>query len=56
MAADFACISQVLKDALLQDLGDEVVLIFRYGSQLKGTTHVNRQRLFRPGHLLCAGP
>jgi hypothetical protein len=39
MAADLAYITEVLKDALLRDLGDEVDLIFRYGSHLKGTTH-----------------
>jgi hypothetical protein len=32
-------ITEMLKDALLRDLGDEVELIFRYGSYLKGTTH-----------------
>ena len=39
MAADLNHITEVLKDALLRDLGDEVDLIFRYGSHLTGTTH-----------------
>ena len=29
----------MMTDALLRELGDEVELIFRYGSQIKGTTH-----------------
>ena len=32
-------IIEVLKDALLRKSGDEVDLIFQYGSHLKGTTH-----------------
>jgi hypothetical protein len=39
MAADLNHITEVLKDALLRDLGDEVDLIFRYGSHLTGATH-----------------
>ena len=32
-------IIEILKRAMLQKLGDEVDLIFQYGSQIKGTTH-----------------
>ncbi len=39
MSVDLACIIEVLKEALLRNLGDEVDLIFRYGSHLKGTAH-----------------
>ena len=39
MALDMLHISEVLKDAILRDLGDEVEVIFRYGSYLKGTMH-----------------
>jgi predicted nucleotidyltransferase len=39
VTVDLNPITEVLKIALLRDLGDEVELIFRYGSQLKGTTH-----------------
>ena len=39
MAIAMMRINEMLKDALLRDLGDEVELIFRYGSYLNGTTH-----------------
>lgn len=39
MAIDLAHLTQVMTDALLRDLGDEVDLIFRYGSFLNGNTH-----------------
>jgi hypothetical protein len=39
MAIDIARITDVLKNALLRELGDEVELIFCYGSYLKGTAH-----------------
>lgn len=39
MAIDIMRVTEVLKEAILRELGDEVDLIFRYGSQLKGTTH-----------------
>jgi hypothetical protein len=39
MAADTAHIIDLLQAALLRDLGEEVELIFRYGSLLKGTAH-----------------
>ena len=39
MALDIVLTIEILKDALLRDLGDEVDLIFRYGSHLKGTAH-----------------
>jgi hypothetical protein len=39
MAVDMTRITEVLKEALLRELGDEVDLIFRYGSHLKGTAH-----------------
>lgn len=39
MALDAQQTIQLLQDALLRDLGDEVDLIFRYGSYLQGTTH-----------------
>jgi predicted nucleotidyltransferase len=31
--------TEILKAKILHDLGDEVDLIFRYGSHLKGTAH-----------------
>jgi hypothetical protein len=37
--AELAQVTDVLSTALLRDLGDEVDLIFRYGSFLKGNTH-----------------
>ena len=39
MAADLLQITEVLTTALLRALGDEVDLIFRYGSFIKGNTH-----------------
>jgi GAF domain-containing protein len=39
MSADLESITRVVTTALLRDLGDEVDLIFRYGSQLQGNTH-----------------
>ena len=39
MAVDLIQLTATLKDALLRDLGDEVELIFRYGSFLKNATH-----------------
>ena len=39
MAVDLRHVTAVLKTALLRDLGDEVDLIFRYGSFLKETMH-----------------
>ena len=39
MTADLTRITEVLKTALLRDMGDEVDLIFRYGSHLKGAAH-----------------
>jgi len=39
MAVDILPAIEVTKEALLLELGDEVDLIFRYGSQLKNTTH-----------------
>jgi hypothetical protein len=39
MAIDIIRVTEVLKNAILRELGDEVDLIFRYGSQLTGTTH-----------------
>ena len=39
MTIDTTRIITILQDALLRELGDEVELIFRYGSSLKGTTH-----------------
>ena len=39
MAIDIIRVTEVLKEAILRELGDEVDLIFRYGSHLKGTTH-----------------
>jgi len=39
MAIDIIRVTEVLKETILRDLGDEVDLIFRYGSYLKGTTH-----------------
>ena len=38
MSVDIDRTIEILKDALLRDLGDEVDLIFRYGSFLKGAT------------------
>lgn len=39
MAVDLQHVTEVLKTALLRDLGDEVDLIFRYGSFLQGNMH-----------------
>jgi hypothetical protein len=39
VTADTFRLIDTVKDALLRDLGQEVDLIFRYGSTLKGTTH-----------------
>ncbi len=39
MAPDLIRIVEVLKAGILRELGDEVDLIFRYGSFLKGTEH-----------------
>ncbi len=39
MAVDLQALLDVMQAALLRDLGDEVELIFRYGSQVKGNTH-----------------
>lgn len=39
MSADLLQITEVLTTALLRDLGDEVDLIFCYGSYLKGNAH-----------------
>lgn len=39
MTTDFDAVRDVLIDALLARLGDEVDLIFQYGSLLKGNTH-----------------
>ncbi len=39
MAADLLQITEVLTTALLRKLGDEVDLIFRYGSFIRGNTH-----------------
>jgi hypothetical protein len=39
MAVDISRTIEMLKEALLRDLRDEVDLIFRYGSYLKGTVH-----------------
>ncbi len=39
MAIDIIRVTEVLKETILRDLGDEVDLIFRYGSYLRGTTH-----------------
>ena len=39
MSLDIQYTLDVMTDALLRELGDEVELIFRYGSHLKGTTH-----------------
>ena len=36
---DLQAIIETLKSAMLHKLGDEVDLIFQYGSQVKGTTH-----------------
>lgn len=39
MAIDISQTLQIMQDKLLRDLGDEVDLIFCFGSQLTGTTH-----------------
>jgi len=39
MAVDIPRTIEMLKEALLRDLGDEVDLIFQYGSYVKGTVH-----------------
>ncbi|MFN8489593.1 MAG: hypothetical protein U0350_18560 [Caldilineaceae bacterium] len=39
MALDLNQLIQVQQDALLRDFGEEVELIFRYGSFLKNATH-----------------
>jgi len=39
MTIDFDAVRDVLTDALLAQLGEEVDLIFQYGSLLKGNTH-----------------
>jgi hypothetical protein len=39
MALDVARITDVLTRALLRDLGDEVDLVFRYGSRVTGRAH-----------------
>jgi hypothetical protein len=39
MAVDLMHLTEVVKEALLRDLGEEVDLIFCYGSYLKGNTH-----------------
>ena len=39
MTIDISRTTEILKEALLRDLGDEVDLIFLCGSYLKGTTH-----------------
>ena len=39
MAVDMQELMAVMTRALLRDLGDEVDLIFRYGSYIKGNTH-----------------
>ncbi|MBX3000631.1 MAG: nucleotidyltransferase domain-containing protein [Caldilineaceae bacterium] len=39
MAVDLTNLTQVVTAALLRDLGDEVDLIIRYGSQVRGNTH-----------------
>jgi hypothetical protein len=39
MTIDTTRLVTILKDALLRELGDEVDLIFRYGSTIKGTAH-----------------
>jgi hypothetical protein len=39
METEISRIVEVMKDALLHKLGDEVDLIFQYGSHLKGTAH-----------------
>lgn len=39
MAIDIVQVINILKSALLSDLDDEVDLIFRYGSMLKGAAH-----------------
>ncbi len=39
MAVDMVRLIDMLKDALLREIGDEVELIFQYGSYLKGTTN-----------------
>lgn len=39
MTVDLAQLTQIITDALLHELGDEVDLVFRYGSFLNGNTH-----------------
>jgi hypothetical protein len=39
MAVDIEHVIEVLKEALLRDLGDEVDLIFQYGSHMTGAAH-----------------
>lgn len=39
MAIDIIRLTELLKEAILRELGDEVDLIFLYGSYLKGITH-----------------
>lgn len=39
MAVDLVQLAEVMQAALLRDLGEEVDLIFRYGSQLRGNAH-----------------
>lgn len=39
MAVDLMQLTHLMQATLLRDLGDEVELIFRYGSQVKGNTH-----------------
>lgn len=39
MSIEIARLVTILKEALLRELGDEVDLIFRYGSTIKGTAH-----------------
>ena len=39
MTIDISRATELLKDALLRDLGDEVDLVFRYGSYVGGTAH-----------------
>lgn len=39
MSIDFENVALLLKNTILRKLGDEVDLIFRYGSRVKGTAH-----------------
>lgn len=39
MPVDIDHLTDILTEALLRDLGDEVELVFRYGSRLRGDTH-----------------